>query len=56
MLLGPKTGENVRGIVDEEPENGTRSFYTPTESIRINSTQKGRPVRESYHCVSELVT
>ena len=35
-LLKPKTGENVRGNADEEPENETRSFYTPTKSVRIN--------------------
>ena len=38
-LLKPKTGENVRRNVEEEPENETRSFHTPTEFVRINSTQ-----------------
>ena len=39
QLLKPKTGE----CIDEEEktlaESETRSFYTPTKSIRINSTQ-----------------
>ena len=39
-LLKPKTGENVRENVEEETGNETRGFYTPTKSVRINSTQK----------------
>ena len=42
-LLKPETGENVRENADEEPENGTGSFYTPTKSVRINSTQNDDP-------------
>ena len=42
-LLKPKTGENVRGNVEEEPENETRSFHTPTKFVRINSTQNDDP-------------
>ena len=38
-LLKPETRESVRGSFDEETENETRSFYTPTKSVRINSTQ-----------------
>ena len=38
-LLKPETRESVRGNFDEETENETRSFYTPTKSVRINSTQ-----------------
>ena len=38
-LLKPETRENARGSFDEETENETRSFYTPTKSLRINSTQ-----------------
>ena len=38
-LLKPKTGENVRRNVEEEPEDETRSFHTPTKFVRINSTQ-----------------
>ena len=38
-LLKPKTRENVRDNLDEETENETRNFYTPTKSVRINSTQ-----------------
>ena len=33
-LLGPKTSQNVR----EEDGSETRNFYTPTRSVRINST------------------
>ena len=42
-LLKPKTGENVRENVEEEPENETRGFYTPTKFVRINSTQNDDP-------------
>ena len=38
-LLKPKTRENIRDNFDEETENETRNFYTPTKSVRINSTQ-----------------
>ena len=38
-LLKPETRENARDNFDEETENETRSFYTPTKSVRINSTQ-----------------
>ena len=36
-LLRPETRENVRENVEEEVENETRSFYTPTRSVRISS-------------------
>ena len=38
-LLKPKTREGARDNFDEETENETRNFYTPTKSVRINSTQ-----------------
>ena len=38
-LLKPKTRENIRDNLDEETENESSSFYTPTKSVRINSTQ-----------------
>ena len=38
-LLRPETRENIRDHVPEELENETRSFYTPTKTVRINSTQ-----------------
>ena len=38
-LLKPETRENIRENVEDEPENETRSFYTPTKTVRINSTQ-----------------
>ena len=42
-LLRPKTGENVKEHIEEETENETRNFYTPTKSVRINSTQNDTP-------------
>ena len=42
-LLKPRTGENMRENNNEEPENETRSFTTPTKSVRINSTQNDDP-------------
>ena len=47
-LLKPKTGENARKIADEELENETRSFYTPTKSVRINSTHNDDPSRSRH--------
>ena len=38
-LLKPETRENVRKNAEEETENETRSFYTPTKSVRNNTTQ-----------------
>ena len=38
-LLKPKTREDIRDNFDEETENETRNIYTPTKSVRINSTQ-----------------
>ena len=35
----PETRENIRENIEEERENEIRSFYTPTKSVRINSTQ-----------------
>ena len=44
-LLKPKTGESISENIEEETENETRSFYTPTKSFRINSTQKNDTTR-----------
>ena len=38
-LLRPETRENIRDHVSEELESETRSFNTPTKTVRINSTQ-----------------
>ena len=38
-FLKPQTRENVRENAEEETENEAWSFYTPTKSVRINSTQ-----------------
>ena len=43
ILLKPKTGENSRENIEEELENENRCFYTPTKSVRINSTQNDGP-------------
>ena len=42
-LLKPETRENVRESTEEETENQTRSFYTPTKSVRTSSTQNNDP-------------
>ena len=42
-LLKPETMENVRENAGEESENKTRSFYTPTKSVRISSAQNNDP-------------
>ena len=42
-LLRPETRENTRDHVSEELENETRSFYTPTKTVRINSAQNEDP-------------
>ena len=44
-LLKPKTGANVRAELEKDTENETRSFYTPTKSVRISSTQNNDPCR-----------
>ena len=41
--LKPIIGKNVKESIDEEPENETRSFYTPTKSVRINLTPNDDP-------------
>ena len=38
-LLKPETKAIARETIDEEIGNETRSFYTPTKRVRINSTQ-----------------
>ena len=42
-LLKPETRENIRYLASGEPENETRSFYTPTKTVRINFTQNEDP-------------
>ena len=37
-LLRSETEENVRNSTTDETENETRSFHTPTKTVRINST------------------
>ena len=38
-LLRTEIGEKTRDNIDEEIENETRNFHTPTRSVRINSTR-----------------
>ena len=38
-LLKPETRGNIRENTEEEVEEETRSFYTPTKSVRISSIQ-----------------
>ena len=38
-LLKPETKGIIRENTEEEVEEETRSFYTPTKSVRISSTQ-----------------
>ena len=42
-LLKSKTGENVREEDKNILEDESRSFYTPTRSVRINSNQNNDP-------------
>ena len=60
-LLRSETKENVRDQASEELENEARNLYTPTKTVRINSTQNEdhsiirnkcviyRHVREWFH-------
>ena len=48
-LLRSETGENVRNNTVDETENETRSFLTPTEIVRINSTQNNDPDTNVSH-------
>ena len=50
-LLRSETRENARDHVSEELENETRSFYTPTKTVRINSTQN-----EDHSIIRNMVT
>ena len=59
-ILKPETRENVRENSGEETENDTRSFYTPTKSVRIDSTQnndtdtsRNNLVRDLFHVKTE---
>ena len=54
-LLKPETRENVRENVEEERENETRSFYTPTKSVRINSTHNNDPCSSRNIIYSRLM-
>ena len=47
-LLKPETRENVGENVEEGMENETRSFYTPTRSVRISSTQNDQDISRNF--------
>ena len=50
-LLKPKTGENAKED-ENNLEKETRSFYTPTKSVSINSTQNNDPcTSRNTHCL-----
>ena len=49
-LLKPETRGNIRENTEEEVEEETRSFYTPTKSVRISSTQND-PIACRNNCV-----
>ena len=53
-LLKPKTRENIRDNFDEETENESRSFYSPTKSVRINSTQNDPNISRNSYSVQWL--
>ena len=54
-LLKPETRETIKGNTEEETENETRSFYTPTKSVRINSTQNNDPCSIRNNTLMALV-
>ena len=54
-LLKPKTRENIRDNFDEETENETRNFYTPTKSVRINSTQNDPNISRNNNTLENQV-
>ena len=43
-LLKPETRESTRENVEGGMENETRSFYTPSRSVRISSTQNDQDI------------
>ena len=50
-LLKPETRGIIRENTEEEVEEETRSFYTPTKSVRISSTQND-PIACRNRCYS----
>ena len=51
-LLKPETRGNIRENTEEEVEEETRSFYTPTKSVRISSTQNDPNISRNTSCKS----
>ena len=50
-LLKPETRGIIRENTEEEVEEETRSFYTPTKSVRISSTQNDPTICRNNHTV-----
>ena len=53
-LLRPEIKEKTRDNINEEIENETRSFHTPTRSVRMNSTQNDPNICRNSRIVSKL--
>ena len=54
-LLKPETRGNIKKNIEEETENETRSFYTPTKAVGLNSTQNNDP-NASRNMVTGVLT
>ena len=57
-LLKPETRGNIRENAEEETEIENRRFFTPTKSVRINSTQDSDPCSSRntrFFCVDVLI-
>ena len=56
-LLKPETRRTIRDNTEEEVEEETRNFYTPTKSVRISSTQNDSiTCRNKYTRVDPLTS
>ena len=56
-LLRSETEESVRNSTIDETENETRSFHTPTKTVRINSTtNRDSDTYASRNMVTEVLT
>ena len=55
-LLKPETRGSIRENTEEEAEEETRNFYTPTKSVRISSTQNDSIASRNTKCVTCLAT
>ena len=53
-LLKPETRGNTRVNAEEEVEEETRNFYTPTKSVRISSTQNDQSISRNKRLYSSF--